>query len=208
MQADKELVSTVTLVNSLLLRAALRARVALLGSSRQRPEAEAARRAREASSKMNLDKHSVTDVSMVHSPAVQEALSVEFVLLASSPRLVHPSVRSVLQVDTETLLEDPLVLSAKLVSFLLDLVTMNVALARLVSSLQLQASVLALHVQLVSTRTRRMRLHAVPVLLVSSLPVWAIRFVDSALLASSLHQRAPLYARLAPLVNIKILLVS
>ena len=157
MQADKELVSTVTLVSSLLLRAPLRARVALLGSSRQRPEAEAARRARQASSKMNLDKDSVILVSMVHSPAVQEAPSVEFVLLASSPRLVHPSVRSVLQVDTETLLEDPLVLSAKLVSFLLDLVTMNVALARLVNSL---------------------------------------------------HQWAPLYARLAPLVNIKILLVS
>ena len=156
-QADKELVSTVTLVSTLLLWAPLRARVALLGSSRQRPEAEAARRARRASSKMNLDKDSVTHVPMVHSLAVQEALSVEYVLLASSPRLVHPSVRSVLQVDTETLLEDPLVPSAKLVSFLLDLETMNVAFAR---------------------------------------P------------ASSLHQQAPLYARLAPLVNIKILLVN
>ena len=187
-QADKELVSTVPLVSTLLLWAPLRARVALLGSSRQRPEAEAARRARRASSKMNLDKDSVTHVPMVHSPAVQEALSVEYVLLASSPRLVHPSVRSVLQVDTETLLEDPLVPSAKLVSFLLDLETMNVAFARLVSSLQLQASLLALHVQLVSTRTRRTRLHATPVLLVSSLPVWATRFVDLARLANSLRQ--------------------
>jgi len=167
-QADKELVSTVPLVSTLLLWAPLRARVALLGSSRQRPEAEAARRARRASSKMNLDKDSVTDVSMVHSLAVQEALSVEYVLLASSPRLVHPSVRSVLQVDTETLLEDPLVPSAKLVSFLLDLETMNVAFARLVSSLQLQASLLALHVPLVDIKMSRIKRFAIPVQLVNS----------------------------------------
>ena len=89
-QVDKELVWTVTLVSSLTLRAALRARIVPLGSSRHYPEAEAAHRARQASSKMNLHKSSAIRAPMVHSPVVQEAPSVENVLLASSPRLVQP----------------------------------------------------------------------------------------------------------------------
>ena len=77
--ADKVLVSTVPLVGMLQLQAALRARVARLDSSRHYPEAEAARRARQVSSKMNLHKHSVIHAPMVHSPVVPEALSVEYV---------------------------------------------------------------------------------------------------------------------------------
>ena len=207
-QADKELVSTVTLVSSLLLWAPLRARVALLGSSRQRPEAEAARRARRASSKMNLDKDSVTDVPMVHSPAVQEALSVEYVLLASSPMLVHPSVRSVLQVDTETLLEDPLVPSAKLVSFLLDLETMNVAFARLANSLHQRARLYARLAPLVNIKILLVSQAAIIATLALFLPLLATPCAPAVQLDSSRLRLRPPRAHHVGLVSTQILLGS
>jgi hypothetical protein len=100
MLVDRKLVSTVALVSSLTLWAAVRAKIARPGSSRQRPEAEAARRARQVSSKMNLHRNSAIRAPTVHSPVVQEAPSAENVQLASSPRLVQPFARRALQVDS------------------------------------------------------------------------------------------------------------
>jgi hypothetical protein len=79
------------------------------------------------------------------------------------------------------------VASVQLVSFLMALVALSVVCVQLVSSLH-QDLVSALRVKPVNTRIPQTRLHVTPVLLASSLPVWAIRFVELVQLVSSLHR--------------------